>query len=71
MESGLKSRDWGEPGMRLNTNLTLAFLLVALMTLVPASAYATRGAGGGHPRSQTYHDRTPRVRTHGSHPHRG
>jgi hypothetical protein len=71
MESGLRRTVWGGPGMRLNTNLTLAFLLVALMSLVPASAYAARGAGGGHPHSQTYHDRTPRVHPHGSHPHRG
>jgi hypothetical protein len=57
--------------MKLNIHLTRAFLLVAVMTLVPASAYALRMSGGGHPRSQTYHDRTPKVHKHGSHPHRG
>jgi hypothetical protein len=61
----------GEPEMKLNIHLTHAFLLVAVMTLVPASAYALRMSGGGHPRSQTYHDRTPRVHSHGSHPRRG
>jgi hypothetical protein len=57
--------------MKLNIHLTCAFLLVAVMTLVPASAYALGMSDGGHPHSQTYHDRTPKVHSHGSHPHRG
>jgi hypothetical protein len=57
--------------MKLNIHLTRAFLLIAVLTLVPASAYASGRSGGAHPRSQTYHDRTPKVHSHGSHPHRG
>ena len=54
--------------MKIYVNLTFAFLLVALLALAPASAYASRGSGGGHRRSQTYHDRTPKAHRHGSHP---
>ena len=47
-----------------------AFLFLALIALAPASAYAAGATRGAHTHSQTYHDRTPRVHTHGSHPHR-
>jgi hypothetical protein len=48
-----------------------AFALLVLMNLVPAHAFASRNAGMGRTHTQTYHDRTPTVHTHGSHPHHG
>lgn len=45
--------------------------LVLLMSFVPANAFALRNTGATHTHTQTYHDRTPTVHTHGSHPHRG
>jgi hypothetical protein len=55
--------------MKFTINLTLAFLLVALLAMAPATAYASGKTHARHQRSQTYHDRTPRVHTRGSHPH--
>jgi hypothetical protein len=56
--------------MKTFSQMTLAVLLVALTTLVPVSAaYATGRSGRPHTQSQTYHDRTPKAHTHGSHLH--
>jgi hypothetical protein len=55
--------------MKIYVNLTFAFLLVAVLTLAPATSYASGKQHAHHQRSQTYHDRGPRVHTHGSHPH--
>ncbi len=46
-------------------------VLVLLMSLLPANAFALRNTGVAHTHTQTYHDRTPTVHTHGSRPHRG
>ncbi len=46
-------------------------VLVLLMSLLPANAFALRNTGVVHTHTQTYHDRTPTVHTHGSRPHRG
>ncbi|MDR3745956.1 MAG: hypothetical protein P4K80_07500 [Acidobacteriaceae bacterium] len=56
----------------MKTFLQLAFasLLFAVATLIPTAAYALDGQGG-HSHSAAYHDRTPKVHIHGSHPHRG
>jgi hypothetical protein len=57
--------------MKLSYSIALASLLAALMTLAPAYGLTARRTSSGHPHSQTYHDRTPKVHSHGSHPHRG
>jgi hypothetical protein len=56
--------------MKSTLQIVFASLLVVLMASVTASAYALSPMGGHHVRSQTYHDRTPKAHTHGSHPHR-
>jgi hypothetical protein len=56
--------------MKSTLQIVFASLLVVLMASVTASAYASSPMGGHHVRSQTYHDRTPKAHTHGSHPHR-
>jgi hypothetical protein len=55
--------------MKIYVNLTFAFLLVAVLTLAPTTSYESGKQHAHHQRSQTYHDRGPRVHTHGSHPH--
>lgn len=47
----------------------LASVLVLVMSFAPTRAYASKNAGSQHAHSQTYHDRTPTVHTHGSHSH--
>jgi predicted secreted Zn-dependent protease len=56
----------------MKTFLQLAFasLLLAAAAVIPVTAYAIDGQSG-HNHSAAYHDRTPRVHIHGSHPHRG
>jgi len=49
----------------------MACALLILMNLVPAKAYASRTAGATRAHSHTYHDHTPTVHEHGSHPHHG
>jgi len=46
-------------------------VLILLMGLVPSSAYALRNGEAAHTHSQSYHDRTPHVHSHGSHSHHG
>ena len=48
-----------------------ASVLVLLMGFVPANAFASRDTSVAHTHMQTYHDRTPTVHTHNSHPHHG
>ena len=56
--------------MKFPYQVALASLVSILVILAPASAYALKATNGPHTRSQTYHDRTPKVHTHGSHtPH--
>jgi hypothetical protein len=55
--------------MKLLLQFGLASVLVLMMGLVPARAYASKNAGSPRSHSQTYHDRTPTVRTRGSHSH--
>ncbi len=55
--------------MKYPFQIALVCLLIAMTALMSASAYALNSPGG-HPRTQTYHDRTPRAHVHGSHPHR-
>ncbi len=57
--------------MKLHFQITIAFMVLVLTTLVPAYAYAAKASGGARTHSQTYHNRTPTARTHGSHTHRG
>jgi hypothetical protein len=57
--------------MKFPLQTALASLTLILMSLVPAPAFASRTAGGPRAHSQTYHDRTPKVHTNGSHPRRG
>jgi len=47
----------------------LASALLLLMNLVPAKAFASKSPEVGH--SHQYHDHTPTVHVHGSHPHHG
>ena len=56
--------------MKSRVQTALASLMLMMMSLVPTSAFAARGAGGPRAHTQTYHDRTPRVHTNGSHPRR-
>jgi len=51
--------------------IAMASLVLGFFSLAPASALAAGPSGGHHGHSQTYHDRTPTVHTHSSHPHRG
>lgn len=57
--------------MKSISQFGLAFVLALLMSFVPANALASRNTGVAHTRTQTYHDRTPTVHTHDSHPHHG
>ena len=52
--------------------LRFAFLLLVGigMAFATASAYGANFPSGHHDRTQTYHDRTPKIHTHDSHPHR-
>jgi hypothetical protein len=52
--------------MKYQFQVAIAVLVLAVMSLLPASAYAMRGTD-----AQTYHNRTPRARTPGTHPHHG
>jgi hypothetical protein len=45
----------------------LVSLFVLMMSVVPTRAYASKKAGSTHTHSETYHDRTPTVHTHGGH----
>jgi len=56
--------------MKLILQVAFASLVFVLGVLVPASAYASRTSNEAPTRTQTYHDRTPRVHTHGTHSHR-
>jgi len=56
--------------MKYHFQVILASLVVLLTALAPSVAYA-RTPGGPHTRSQTYHNRTPRVHAHTVHPHHG
>ena len=56
--------------MKTIYQVAFALLFLILTTLAPASAYAAGTSGSMHTHSQTYHDRTPRVHFHASHPHR-
>jgi hypothetical protein len=55
----------------MKSSFQFGFVLVLLMSFVPANAFASRNTGVAHAHTQTYHDRTPTVHTHGSHPHHG
>ena len=57
--------------MKFHPQFVLAALIVVLMTLLSVPAYAAKTPNGGHEHTQTYHDRTPRVHAHGSHPRHG
>jgi hypothetical protein len=56
--------------MNFNYQVALASLVLILMIFASSSAYALNASAVNHTRSQTYHDRTPRVHIRGSHPHR-
>ena len=56
--------------MNSMAKFALVSVVFALTSLVPAYA-ASHKSGSSHTRSQTYHDRTPKAPTHGSHPHHG
>jgi hypothetical protein len=49
----------------------LASALILLMNLVPAKAFASKSPGVASSHSHQYHDHTPTVHIHGSHPHHG
>jgi hypothetical protein len=55
----------------INQFALAAFALAFLMALMPASAYASRDAGTARMHTETVHDRTPTVHTHGAHPRHG
>ena len=55
--------------MRSIQKLGLAAFVSLSLMLVPAAAHASRTATTVHSNGETYHDRTPHVHTHGSHPH--
>ena len=42
---------------------------LAVMSLLPACPLTHERSGRAHTHTQTYHNRTPRARTHGTHPH--
>ncbi len=49
-----------------------AFAFVVMLSLLaPANAFAARHGGGGHTRTQSYHDRTPTVHVRDSHRRHG
>jgi hypothetical protein len=58
--------------MKLLSQLGLASVLFGLVTLVPATAYASKhpvaapNTAVAHPHTQTVHDRTPTVHTNSS-----
>jgi hypothetical protein len=54
--------------MKQNFQIT-AFLVLVLMSLVPAHASATKTPDGARTHSQTYHNRTPTAHTHGTQAH--
>jgi hypothetical protein len=56
--------------MKYKFQVAIAVLVLAVMSLLPAPAYAARGTGA-RTHAQTYHNRTPRARTHGTHPRHG
>jgi hypothetical protein len=58
------------PEMNSIIKFALVSVVFASMSLVPAYA-SSHKSGSSHTRSQTYHDRTPKAATHGSHPHHG
>src|ERR1019366_5458251 len=62
---------WKNTTMKSSLQVAFVSLTLVLMSLTPTHAFALRTSTGAHARSQTYHDRTPRVRIHGTHPHRG
>jgi len=49
----------------------LASALILLMNMVPAKAFASKSPGVASSHSHQYHDHTPTVHIHGSHPHHG
>lgn len=57
----------------MKTFYQVALASVVLLLIGSLSAYAsgTKSSGIGHAHSETVHDRTPTVHTHGSHHHRG
>jgi hypothetical protein len=55
--------------MKLSLQVAFASVVSVLVALAPASAYA-RTSNEAPTHTQTYHDRTPRVHTHGTHSHR-
>ncbi len=57
--------------MKFHPRVVLASLLFVLTALVSVSASATSKSSGNRAHSQTYHNRTPTVHSHGAHPHRG
>jgi hypothetical protein len=56
--------------MKVLYQIALASLVFSLSILAPASAYASSTETSARPHELTYHDRTPRVHTHGTHSHR-
>ncbi len=54
--------------MKATFKLALASLVVAVMTLAPAAANASR-PGSAHMRARQFHDRAPRVHDHGAQVH--
>jgi hypothetical protein len=58
--------------MKLNKQIAFAASALAfLMALMPASAFASRDTGTARMHTETVHDRTPTVHTHGAHPRHG
>jgi hypothetical protein len=57
--------------MKFTAQFALVALVSILAAFVPTSAYAAAKAGTARTHSQTYHDRSPGVHTHSSHPHHG
>jgi hypothetical protein len=56
--------------MKYQLQVAVALLVLTVMSLLPVPAYAARGTGA-RTHAQTYHSRTPRARTPGTHPHHG
>jgi hypothetical protein len=54
--------------MKLNYRFALAAIALFMMALAPSAANAAPH-GAGHMHSLLFHDRSPHVHSHGSHPH--
>jgi hypothetical protein len=57
--------------MKQKIQIALATMVVALMGVVPAYAYAGHKSGTNRSHAQTYHDRTPKAHVHGTHVRHG